>query len=68
MRHIYSDGSSLGNPRLPWLGFIFEMRDIKLYGYGGIVTNNQMELKAAIVAAKLYKRKNLVLYTQIQSM
>lgn len=64
MRHIYSDGSSLGNPGPGGWGVYVEDEDIKLYGYGGIVTNNQMELKAAIVAAKLCKKEeSCIIYT-----
>ena len=65
-RHIYSDGSSLGNPGPGGWGVYVEGEEIKLYGYGGIVTNNQMELKAAMQS--YVKKKNLVLFIQIQSM
>ena len=54
MKIIYSDGSCIKNPGEGGWGVYlkYNNEDIKLYGYGGQTTSNQMELRAAIMAAQ----------------
>ena len=60
--HIYSDGSSLGNPGFGGYCSILRYKDReKIIKGGGVnVTNNQMELQAVIEALKMLKEPCLV--------
>jgi ribonuclease HI len=54
MKHIYCDGSCHGNPGLGGWGVYIKDGGVEyeLFGHGGHTTNAQMELKAAIEAAR----------------
>jgi ribonuclease HI len=55
--HLYSDGSSLGNPGFGGYCAILKYKDHQKIAKGSqkIATNNQMELKAVIEGLKLLK-------------
>ena len=67
--HIYTDGASKGNPGDGGWGVLIIDETAspniqKLFGGMKNVTNNQMELTAAIIALEYYKdNKNIKLYT-----
>ena len=69
--NIYTDGSSFSSPRRGGIGIIFvfpdylnkEEKEFAPEGYVG-ATNNEMELKACIVAKKKYR--SLVNYKKCQ--
>jgi len=55
--HLYSDGSSLGNPGFGGYCAILKYKDHQKIAKGSqkVATNNQMELKAVIEGLKLLK-------------
>ena len=64
--YIYTDGACRGNPGDGGWGVLIIELDNKVELFGGMkdVTNNQMELTAAIKALEYYKdNKNIKLYT-----
>lgn len=71
MKLIYTDGSCHGNPGPGGWGVYIEKgnvgKDIELYGKSSYTTNNQMELRAAIVATQLIiNNEEVTIYTDSQ--
>lgn len=69
MKIIYSDGSCIKNPGKGGWGVYLKHNneEIKVYGYGGQTTNNQMELRAAIIAAQFVDlEEEAIIYSDSQ--
>lgn len=66
MKTIYAEGYCKNNPGYGgWaIYLLYNQQEIKIYGYGGKTTHNQMELKSAIKAAQFIdEQEEAIIYT-----